>query len=159
MEAKTLPIIYIKSCLLSNTKVNHGVIIVGWGTENDIPYWLIKNSWGASFGDNGYIKVKRGTCYINKYGSAAIAVEKTTGEADPVDPNTPTPVPSGDCDMSSEYGLIMGNKVFIHNGKRVTAVCHNGLCMVDGAENSCIAICGKDPCYGKSLKSYTILNS
>ena len=44
-----------------NISTNHAVAIVGWGTENGIDYWLIKNSWGKYWGDNGYIKVKRGT--------------------------------------------------------------------------------------------------
>ena len=112
---------------------------------------MIKNSWGANWGDNGFIKVKRGTCYINKYGSAAIAAVKTTGEADPVDPNQPTPAPSADCDMSKEFGPITGNKEFTFEGRKVKAICHNGKCMVPGAKNSCKAICGKDPCYSGKL--------
>ena len=148
----TCPIICIPAILpyvFSNDKVNHGVIIVGWGTEKDIPYWLIKNSWGPGWGDAGYIKIKRGTCYINKYGSAPVVSVKTTGKADPVNPDTPTPAPSADCDMTEKFGAITGNKEFYYNGKKVNAVCHAGKCMVPGAENSCIAICGKDPCYGK----------
>ena len=43
----------------SSTSVNHAVLVVGWGTHNKIPYWLIKNSCGTSFGDKGYIKIKR----------------------------------------------------------------------------------------------------
>lgn len=39
---------------------DHAVVVIGWGTESDIPYWLIKNSWGENWGDNGYIKIKRG---------------------------------------------------------------------------------------------------
>ena len=44
-----------------NISTNHAVAIVGWGTVNAIDYWLIKNSWGKYWGDNGYIKVKRST--------------------------------------------------------------------------------------------------
>ena len=40
--------------------LNHAVLAIGWGTESGIPYWLIKNSWGKSYGDNGFLKVKRG---------------------------------------------------------------------------------------------------
>lgn len=45
-------------------EVNHGVLVVGATSE----YWLVKNSWGAQWGNNGYIKVKRGnTCSICEY--------------------------------------------------------------------------------------------
>merc|ERR1719348_750940 len=40
---------------------NHDITVVGYGTENGKDYWLIKNSWGQWFGENGYVKIKRGT--------------------------------------------------------------------------------------------------
>ncbi|XP_031722256.1 cathepsin S-like [Anarrhichthys ocellatus] len=51
-------------------KVNHGVLVVGYGTERQYDYWLVKNSWGVKYGDEGYIKMARNRhsqCGIARY--------------------------------------------------------------------------------------------
>merc|ERR1712241_1070143 len=93
----------------------------------------------------GYIKIKKGTCYINKYGSAPVVSEKTTGQADPIS-TKPTPAPSADCDLTEYIGPATGTYNISFGGKKVECVCHAGKCVVPGAKNSCVAICGQDPC-------------
>jgi hypothetical protein len=38
----------------------HAIEIVGWGEEDDMKYWIVKNSWGTEWGINGYFYIKRG---------------------------------------------------------------------------------------------------
>lgn len=68
-------------CTDTNCKesINHAVSVVGYGVQSGIRYWKVRNSWGARWGDGGYIKMTRddagkgkastnGVINIHKYG-------------------------------------------------------------------------------------------
>mmetsp|Transcript_3837 Transcript_3837/g.3630 ORF Transcript_3837/g.3630 Transcript_3837/m.3630 type:complete len:327 (+) Transcript_3837:194-1174(+) len=62
---------YRTGIITDNCGVNldNSVLIVGYDNTNNPPYWIVKNSWGASWGENGYIRIAissgSGICGIN----------------------------------------------------------------------------------------------
>ena len=56
------------------TSLDHGVLTVGYGEENGQKYWLVKNSWGTSWGDKGYVKIGRSES-TNDAGICGIAMD------------------------------------------------------------------------------------
>ena len=53
--------IFDDSSYVNHYDINHAVVLEGYGTDKETgeDYWLVRNSWGATWGENGYIRLKR----------------------------------------------------------------------------------------------------
>ena len=73
------------------TALDHGVAVVGYGTEYGIDYWIVRNSWGASWGESGYIRMER-NLGNSATGKCGIAMEPSYPVK--IGQNPPNPGPS-----------------------------------------------------------------
>mmetsp|Transcript_2442 Transcript_2442/g.3650 ORF Transcript_2442/g.3650 Transcript_2442/m.3650 type:complete len:241 (-) Transcript_2442:159-881(-) len=73
----------VYNAALCETNIDHAVLAVGYGTENGEDYYLVKNSWGSTYGENGYIKIGRtGGANEEQGGSCGILKQSSYPEYD-----------------------------------------------------------------------------
>lgn len=120
LEADKLPFQLYRGGILDNsacgTQLDHGVLIVGYGNDGK-DYWKVKNSWGATWGEQGYIRIVRGK---NMCGLAAQPSyptgAKAAGPSPGPGPSPPSPSPpGGNCFYSKSKGDCLA---------KATAGCH-----------------------------------
>jgi len=69
--------VYTESC---GTGLDHGVLAVGYGTLSGEDYYKVKNSWGTTWGDDGYIYLGRGSEYNNGSGQCGMLMQASYPE-------------------------------------------------------------------------------
>jgi len=79
------------------TQPNHAINIVGW--DDDGQYWIMRNSWGSRFGENGYMRIKWNCNFIGLSSNYVVVNSK------PVDKCTPLPEANIGQDISIRRGM------------------------------------------------------
>lgn len=77
----------------ASSGIDHCVLAVGYDTAANPPYWIVKNSWGTGWGEEGYIRVEygKGMCLIDKLVQTAVAGSSPAPPATPAPSLPPTP--------------------------------------------------------------------
>lgn len=58
----------------------HAVTLVGYGEEDNTPYWIVQNSWGADWGEDGYVRMARKNIRFKSGEVADVIVDEQNGQ-------------------------------------------------------------------------------
>merc|ERR1712139_493600 len=110
----------------SKTELNHAINIVGFGVDR-IPYWKIRNSWGTSWGEEGYIRLYRGDCTCGVCSQVVTATGVTVSGAPPTPtPPSPTPPSPGPCNVCTRTSGCPDGQCEFPHWCSVSGCCSNG---------------------------------
>jgi cysteine peptidase B len=119
----------------ASTQLDHAVLIVGYDDTHSTPYWVIKNQWGTTWGEEGYFRVQKGTnqCGLKEFACTS-TVAPSSGQATPA-PAGPvaTPLPPA---PPAPSGATFTQKVCSNAG------CSSGCQSHTFKQNTCLSLQG-----------------
>ena len=73
----------IYSEFIEGASSNHLVSIVGWGAEDDVEFWIVRNSWGDAWGEQGFFRIPTSAAFGGKGAEYNLGIEDSCGWAVP----------------------------------------------------------------------------
>eukprot|EP00727_Mastigamoeba_balamuthi_P010445 m51a1_g6022 hypothetical protein (1656) ;mRNA; f:85651-94698 len=140
------------NCIYTKTGYNgidHAVTLVGWGIQNGVNYWVMKNSWGPDWGEpkdiskggpaQGYFRIQRGVgaCHLTDDAAVGVVVARTQSGTDST-PADSTPAPCSPVSRSKACGSRTCGSVDNGCGAPIACgYCNSGqACSTSGACNN-----------------------
>ncbi|XP_064968736.1 cysteine protease XCP1-like [Musa acuminata AAA Group] len=143
--------IYDGDCSSNPDDIDHAVLIVGYGSQRDVDYWIVKNSWGTTWGMQGYIYIRMntglpyGVCAINAM--ASYPTKQSTSP--PPFPTPAVPPPPPPPPPPSPSPVVCGDMSYCSSGETCCCIYeYFGYCLLYGCCSYENAVCctGTDYC-------------